>query len=447
MAKRHWNLGIIRLFNDVLYNEALAADTPGLTNGLRYHLIDICVDELAKVNRDAELQLTEATFLDCLEPFFGVAQNAEDKNVHKRVMDNVLLKFLNEYSFVSSTALEEEDVDEEEKALVFNQVHVGSVSTLIFQIASDPDTDERYRKALYEMHKTYVRQVRLAGRDVDLDQYQDNDEDDDDEEKRIDDMDEDGQQCEKSQEAEEEGRSEEQDDTVTSTKKKKHKKKKKKVDKESSEDDNESPEMPKTAKEEVTATPETKSSKKKRKQKDSKTVEVALETPEEESSMTTPSSKKKRKKEQSDDSKSTDKNNSDLITSHVETPKVGESKKKKKKKQKKDKSPPSVDPRSMNSPDQVVDSPTNSDNDDDTKDARASKRKNRVSFGSMNHCKSHKASMKAIKSLEKERWDTVHRTPEKGILQTKIGSSSAAKSSAKKGQPPSSRKKKGKKKN
>ena len=52
--------------------------------------------------------------------------------------------------------------------------------------------------------------------------------------------------------------------------------------------------------------------------------------------------------------------------------------------------------------------------------------------------------MKAIKSLEKERWDTVHRTPEKGILQTKIGSSSAAKSSAKKG--PSSRKKKGKKK-
>ena len=53
--------------------------------------------------------------------------------------------------------------------------------------------------------------------------------------------------------------------------------------------------------------------------------------------------------------------------------------------------------------------------------------------------------MKAIKTLEKERWDTVHRTPEKGILQTKIGSSSTAKPSAKKGQPPSSRKKKGKK--
>ena len=49
MAKRHWNLGIIRLFNDVLYEEALS-QTP---NGLRYHLIDICVDELAKVNKNA----------------------------------------------------------------------------------------------------------------------------------------------------------------------------------------------------------------------------------------------------------------------------------------------------------------------------------------------------------------------------------------------------------
>ena len=61
MSKRNWNIGIIRLFNDAIYNEGLSTETQGLTNGLRYHLIDICVDELAKVNRNAALPLTEVT--------------------------------------------------------------------------------------------------------------------------------------------------------------------------------------------------------------------------------------------------------------------------------------------------------------------------------------------------------------------------------------------------
>ena len=124
------------------------------------------------MNKDAELPLTEATFLDCLEPFFGLAQKAADKYVQRRVMDNVLTKFLNEYSFVCPLALvDENDADELEdsKALIFNQVHVGTVSRFIFQVASDHNTDARFRKSLYEMHKAFVRQIREAGRDVDLD--------------------------------------------------------------------------------------------------------------------------------------------------------------------------------------------------------------------------------------------------------------------------------------
>ena len=183
MSKRHWNIGIVSLFTDVFYTEGLSADTPGLTNGLRYHLIDICVDELAKVNRDADLPLTEATFLDCLEPFFGLGQKADDKNVQKRVLDKVLTKFLEEYSFVSPIALMDEDDELEEeyqeaKALVFNQVHVGTVSKFIFEMASHSQCDERYRKSLYDMHKTYERQIRAAGRDVDLDGTGDYDDDD-----------------------------------------------------------------------------------------------------------------------------------------------------------------------------------------------------------------------------------------------------------------------------
>ena len=403
MAKRHWNIGIIRLFNDVLYNEALAADTPGLTNGLRYHLIDICVDELAKVNMNADLQLTEATFLDALEPFFGVAQNAEDKLVQKRVMDNVLLKFLNEYSVVSATALDEE-VDDDDKALVFHHVHVGSVSSLIFQIASDPNTDERYRKSLYDMHKTYVRAVKQAGTDVDLSDYSTNDDDEEegnDNDNMQDDEDDDAEE-EPPEEQDEDEPSEEQDTepaSKSSEKKKKKKKHSKKTHKKGGEGNVDAAESIEEAPGADAATsPKTKSSKKKRKQKDNK-EEPAPETPKEKPSN------KKRKKDH--DSEATEQDSADLITSHVETPKPS-SKKKKKKSKKKDQSPPSVDPRSMPSPDQVM-----SDDNDDI-DATAASR--RVSFGKMNHCKSHKASIKAIKTLDKDRWDTVTRTPDKSIL-------------------------------
>ena len=428
MAKRHWNIGIIRLFNDVIYTEALAADTPGLTNGLRYHLIDICVDELAKVNTEADLQLTEATFLDALEPFFGVSKNADDKNVQKRVMDNVLLKFLNEYSVVSETALDEE-ADDDDKALIFNQVHVGSVSDFIFQIASDPDTDERYRKSLYDMHKTYVRQVRAAGTDVDINQYpmdeDDNEEDDNEEE------DDDNDTSNMNDEGKDDKDTMEEPPSETSSEKKKKKKKK------SKKKDNKEPVDEESADtvEEKAPTPKNKSSKKKRKQKDNETEDAAPETPktkaDESTTKSTKSSKKKRKKQH--DSEPASEGGSDLITSHVETPKPSGSKKKKKKKEK---SPPSVDPRSMLSPDHQGASPENSDNEDDTDAFAVSKR---VSFGKMNHCKSHKASIKAIKNLDKERWDTSSRTPDKGILRPK--GSSAIKSSEKK----SSRKKKSKK--
>ena len=175
MAKRHWNLGIIRLFNDTLFEEVLSQ----VPNGLRYHLIDITIAELAKANKDAELPLTEATFLDCLEPHFALAQSAEDKIVQKRIVDNVLTKFLMEFSVVSDNAVEADDDDSSEAGeLIFREVHVGSVAKLIFEMASDGETDDRYRAGLYELHKMYQRRIAAIGRDVDLEDGSDGDDND-----------------------------------------------------------------------------------------------------------------------------------------------------------------------------------------------------------------------------------------------------------------------------
>ena len=155
MAARHWNRGIIFLFNDVIRDEVLFQ----VPNGLRCHLIDVAVTELAMVNKQAPMTLTEATILDCLDPYFALAQNSDDSMVHGRVMENIFGKFLEEFSVVS---------EKEEKDLVMDQVHVGTIAKFIFELGSDVDTQERYRKPLYDMHKIYMKQLKKIGKDVQL---------------------------------------------------------------------------------------------------------------------------------------------------------------------------------------------------------------------------------------------------------------------------------------
>jgi hypothetical protein len=168
MAKRHWNIGIIRLFNDAMFDEVLSQKP----NGLRYHLIDVALDELAKVNAKAPMPLTEATFLDAMEPYFAMCQTGAggDDSVQGRVVENILEKFLNKYSFVSETD------SEESNDLIFDEVHVGTVAKFIFELASDPETKDQYRKSLYDMHKAYMRRLKKVGKDVPLEQDETDDE-------------------------------------------------------------------------------------------------------------------------------------------------------------------------------------------------------------------------------------------------------------------------------
>merc|ERR1712071_520403 len=156
--------GIIRLFNDALYEEILCQ----IPNGMRLHLIDLVVEELARANKEhAVLPLTEHTFLDVLEPFFAMCQTEKDSVVQKRILGGVLEKFLYNYSVVGNNFTEEEEVKEEED-LTFEHVHIGTIADFIFMIASSEETQDRYRESLCEMHKSYMRRIKKVGKDVDI---------------------------------------------------------------------------------------------------------------------------------------------------------------------------------------------------------------------------------------------------------------------------------------
>jgi len=226
MAVRHWNVGIIRLFNDAIFEEILS-QTP---NGLRYHLIDIALDELAQVHAHSTMPLTEATFLDCLEPFFALAQTgAGDDIVQHRAVENVLEKFLLKYSVVSQRVVEDAEDESEDEVAVFDQVHVGTIAKFIFDIASDGATGNEYRKSLYELHKRYARRLKQVGHDVDIGSGVDQEADDDQEDEELD---VEVPQIEVEEEAEDQGEVEEKSNKNKRKKDKKRKKKEETIKKE-----------------------------------------------------------------------------------------------------------------------------------------------------------------------------------------------------------------------
>lgn len=356
MAVRHWNLGILRLFNDAIYQEVLS-QTP---NGLRFHLIDITLDELAKINATvAPMPLTEATFLDCLEPYFAMVQSAKEEIVQKRVVEKVLEKFLFEYSVVSDRALNKDD--EEESKLVMDQIHVGTIAEFIFDIASDGDTGGLYRKGLYQLHKTYVRRLKQVGTDVEMEHAHDDEE----------------PVVEMEEEAEEEA-------------------------------------PPKSTPEsKQTVEPEKSSSQKKKKKKDKKAVTkeepppTAKEPTKEADADDAPSSKKKRKKKKkkpNNDAGDKSDGKEEEITISVKDQAAAKAALKVKKAQKKkdeETTPPSNKRKK------------NSASEKETEEERGK----RVKFGDLNRARSWKASMKGLRTMDSPVTDI---TPEKGILLKKL---------------------------
>ena len=388
MSVRSWSYGIVLLLNDAIFAEILKQPP----NGLRYHLIDLCLEELAEVNAKAKIPLTEATFLDVLEPFFGLSQTGRhDDTVQERVMEKVLDKFLEKYSVVSDNALREEEDEDKNKddciSLIFKDVHVKTIGEFLFTLGSDPDTKDKYRKALYDLHKKYMRRLKKIGKDVVIATDEDGNEvyDDEQEEQGVDDVN--LNNIDKSiqfLEAEtnegfpsdfkEDHENEDADiqDEKLSEKIKKESKKKKKKRKSIEQEPDHEPEM--TPNTEPELTPNT--------------------------NETIVNDKRKKKKKKKSDPVEADADEEVVITfTEQQNAKKKDRNAKKKLKEQKD--------------------------EEETARAEGAKQKDdakHVSFGKKNRAKSHKASMKALRTSEPP--STKETTPEKGILRKDLKHSS-----------------------
>mmetsp|Transcript_2704 Transcript_2704/g.2956 ORF Transcript_2704/g.2956 Transcript_2704/m.2956 type:complete len:730 (-) Transcript_2704:817-3006(-) len=382
LALRGWNYGIVLLLNDAIFDEILKQPP----NGLRYHLIDLCLEELAKVNAKAKIPLTEATFLDVLEPFFGLCQtgsSSHDDTVQTRVMDRIFDNFLENYCVVSDRALQDKDTDEngenedESCGIIFDQVHVKTVAEFSFTLGSDPETSDKYRKSLYDMHKKYMRRLKQIGKDVELESDDDND---------------------MSQFLTEENNEEIRDDSAEKLGR--------------DDDNNYDCGDDVEEKQPLKATEVKKESKKKKKKRKSDVMETTNDvvTPEDKTTQVDKKSKKKKHKvvfassstnESQEKQKLSNEDKKD-VEEVVITLREQKEAKKKEKKAKKDK---------LHLEQQEKDKKQNANDELNTDNEHGPRR---VSFGKKNRAKSHKASMKALRTTEPP--STKETTPVKGIL-------------------------------
>lgn len=378
MSVRSWDYGIVLLLNDAIFAETLK-EPP---NGLRYHLIDLCLGELAKVNAKAKITLTEATFLDVLEPFFGLCQTGRhDDTIQARVTEKVIDNFLENYCVVSENALREEDDDDKEEdkgaSLIFKDVHVKTIAEFLFTLGSDPDTKDKYRKSLYDLHKKYMRRLKKIGKDVEILTDEDGNEIYD-ENKGADDVnlsniDESIQFLEA--ETNEEIPSDAEDDLENG-------------DVDMLDDE--------PAKEEESAEKAKKESKKKKKKKRKSLDQEPDPEPEVTpiTNDTVVNEKRKKKKKKSDSREAAADEEVVITVTEQQDAKKKDRKSKKKLMKQKEEEKASAD--------------------SEKKEKKGEKTGRRVSFGAKNRAKSHKASMKALRTTEPP--NPKETAPEKGIL-------------------------------
>jgi len=424
MGVRKWNYGIIRLFNDGLYDEVLSQ----IPNGMRLHVIDLCLEELAKVEKDVGGVETQI-YMNVMEPFWSMCQMEKDEVVRHRCMENIVDKFLLKYSVVKEDRKEGGDADDE---LVFKKVHVGSIARTLFELGSDEDTIDKYRESLYAAHKTYLKRIKLIGIDAPEEEQgssSDHDNDDGQNDAQSNKEKQDAQDPSTSMDIEKKEKIKDHSDTekdASLTKKKRKKKKRGKNEPDAKEDENNANQDENKSKHESSHENESPPPKKNTAPVNNKDTNDDDNDIDENANSGSETKKKRKKKKKKKHNKESPKDDTDVeeaesdqspsLTSDSDTPKKLPTDKQKKdtdvvitisaKEQK----------HARQRQQQQQQSPVMNSSDDDYNDldTPSDANKRRVSFGRVNHSKSHHKSMKDLKTRPIP--STKERTPDKSIL-------------------------------
>eukprot|EP00588_Corethron_pennatum_P010993 CAMPEP_0194271306 /NCGR_PEP_ID=MMETSP0169-20130528/5133_1 /TAXON_ID=218684 /ORGANISM="Corethron pennatum, Strain L29A3" /LENGTH=730 /DNA_ID=CAMNT_0039013631 /DNA_START=262 /DNA_END=2454 /DNA_ORIENTATION=+ len=181
LRSRGWPAGLVTLFNEVIYDDALQ----GSSDGARLHLVDVALDEIARASaglrdhapahgeEDADggdddasglpppREVDTGVFLLLLEPYLYAAQTDPSAPLHRRVVERILAGFLTHHGPASERAARQAaDGVPEGECPVLARVDAEAVARHVFEMGADEETLQCHRPSFYDMYKDYQRRIQ-----------------------------------------------------------------------------------------------------------------------------------------------------------------------------------------------------------------------------------------------------------------------------------------------
>ena len=123
LKKKSWDIEFVKCHNTVMEKTPLNLDNAKIPDGLRYHVLDVFVDELEEVGNSSEALSSEtqsippSTLQKLLEPIERLSKRSRLKTVRKRagetLTDERLNELYHEHSEPKSARAEQEPVSDD----------------------------------------------------------------------------------------------------------------------------------------------------------------------------------------------------------------------------------------------------------------------------------------------------------------------------------------------
>ncbi|RUS17985.1 nucleolar protein,Nop52-domain-containing protein [Endogone sp. FLAS-F59071] len=175
LAENSWSDNMVTAYLDVLKTGPLNPTSAKIPDSIRYHVVDVWLEELEKVvgaqlstlADDEDLEVPTARLIDPMIQLMAQSKNSVIiKRVIEGVLQPVLEKFIKELDRLESL-VESEDASGEDEDVTNPYIYdIGSIRHALFAAGADPTTSDANRRKLYALYQSYNE---ILGNDEDED--------------------------------------------------------------------------------------------------------------------------------------------------------------------------------------------------------------------------------------------------------------------------------------
>lgn len=114
LAAKKWKPSVLKEFNEIMEETPLNTSNMKIPNGLRYHVLDVWVDELEKTKSDWETEKDQETLATLIQPIENLAKNGSLKVLREAAKEVLAEDTLRKWRGEEDDLMAESEPEEED---------------------------------------------------------------------------------------------------------------------------------------------------------------------------------------------------------------------------------------------------------------------------------------------------------------------------------------------